>query len=103
MRLSLMDNDLLMDPSSLWRRLSKREIIEVLPHGTFSTKEKRSRTKLEEAVMLLTPDQCTLLERAGMDKVKALNGILNGEAVVNRSGKMNVSQEPFFETVSEDC
>ena len=98
-----MDNDLLMDPSSLWRHLSKREIIEVLPRGTFSTKEKCSRTKLEEAVMLLTPDQRTLLERAGMDKVKALNGILNGEAVVNRSGEMNVSQEPFFETVSEDC
>ena len=53
--------------------------------------------------MLLTPDQRTLLERAGMDKVKALNGILNGEAVVNRSGKMNVSQEPFFEPVLEDC
>ena len=53
--------------------------------------------------MLLTPDQHTLLERAGMDKVKVLNRNLNGKAVVNRSGKMNISQEPFFETVSEDC
>ena len=98
-----MDNNLLMDLSSLWRCLSKREIIEVLPHSTFSTKEKSSWTKLEEAVMLLTPNQHTLLEWAGMDKVKALSGILNGEAIVNRSGEMNVSQEPFFETVLEDC
>ena len=98
-----MDRDLPMDSSSLWKRLTKREIIEVLPRGTFSTKEKRSRAKLEEAVMLLPPEQRTLLERTGMDKAMVLNGNVNANAVVDGSRETDVSQDPFFETVSEDC
>ena len=46
-----------VETSSIWRRLSMREIIDVLPGPIFSSKEKRCRAKLEEAVMQLPAHQ----------------------------------------------
>jgi hypothetical protein len=92
-----------MDSSALWRRLTIREIIEVLPGPIFSSKEKRSRAKLEEAVLLLPPQQRALLEQAAVTKVYGLNRSRGVEAVISGSSEMNATEDPFLEIVSEDC
>jgi hypothetical protein len=95
-----------MDPPlnslSLWRRLTMREIIEVLPGPTFSSNEKRSWEKLEQAVMWLPPQQLALLECAAVTKVYRLNRSLDDDVICG-SGEGNVTEDPFLETVSEDC
>ena len=62
-----------MDTSSLWRRLTMREIVDILPHHTFSSKEERHWAKLEAAVMQLPAHQQALLERAAVTKLYCLN------------------------------
>lgn len=78
-----------------------REIIGALPPNTFSYNERRSRAKLDEAVMLLPPEQLALLEHIAMAKVCRLNYTANTE-VVNDNQTMDTDQF-FLETVSEDC
>ena len=46
-----------LDILSLWRQLSMREIINSLPPDTFSYREKRYRSNLDEAILALPVDQ----------------------------------------------
>jgi len=80
-----------------------REIVDILPRPTFSSKEKRSREKLEEAVMKLPAPQRALLERAAITKVYGSSA--SGSAEVDRGSisPANANEDEFFETVSEEC
>ena len=78
-----------------------RQIINALPPSTFSSKEKRSRPKLDEAVMRLPPEQRALLEQIAIANVRGLNNMSNAEDVDD--GQSINSEDNFMETVSEDC
>ena len=81
-----------------------QEIINVLPGPIFSSKEKRCRAKLEEAIMQLPAQQQALLERAAILKFRS-SSTSGNEAVVPASveSPANASKDEFFETVSEEC
>ena len=82
-----------------------REIVDILPHHTFSSKEKRHRAKLEVAVMQLPAHQQALLERAAVTKLYCLN--TSGVEEVDRGPisrtPAKANEDEFFETVSEEC
>jgi hypothetical protein len=94
--------DTLFDFSSVWRKLLMREIINTLPPTTFSSEEKRSQAKLEEAVMHLPPKQQALLEHIAIAKVCTFNNTSNYE-VADCGPITNTDNNFFLETVSEDC
>jgi hypothetical protein len=80
-----------------------REIVGLLPHRTFSAKEKKTRANLERAVSRLPPDQLAVLERAGFSKSLSSNNTVNAELYEHRSDRRNEDIANFFETVSEEC
>jgi hypothetical protein len=94
--------DTLFDFSLVWRKLSMREIINTLPPSTFSSEEKQTQAKLEEAVTLLPPEQQALLECIVIAKVCALNNTLNSD-IAGHSQITNTNEDFFLETVLEDC
>ena len=89
------------DYSSVWKRLTMRQIINALPPTTFSSKEKCSRPKLDEAVMRLPPEQRVSLDQITIANVHGLNNMSNAEDVDD--GQSINSEDNFMETVSEDC
>ena len=82
-----------------------REIADVLPGPTFSSKEKHCRAKLEEAVMQLPAHQRALLERAAVLKFRISS--TSGNAAIVPASVVSpanaTSEDEFFETVSEEC
>ena len=95
-----------VDYSSAWKELSMRLIINALPPNTFSAKEKRSRAKLDEAVMRLPPtEHRALLERVAIDKACDLTNNTSNAEVVNIVHTTNTESDEnlFMETVSENC
>jgi hypothetical protein len=78
-----------------------REIIGTLPPDTFSSKEKRCRASLDEAVMVLPPRQRALLERIAFTKVCGNDISPTGEGIGNECTEL--TEEEILETVSEDC
>ena len=78
-----------LDISSLWRQLSMREIINSLPPDTFSYREKRYRSNLDEAILALPVDQRDFLDHIALGRM-------------NSVGNENATEDPFMETVSED-
>ena len=87
--------------SSVWKKLTMRQIINALPPSTFSFKEKRSRAKLDEAVIRLPPEQRASLERFAIANVRGLNNTSNAEDI--EVGQSRNTEDFFLETVSEDC
>ena len=94
-----------MDTSSFWKRLSMREIVATLPHSTFSSKERRSRALLDDAVTRLPADQRAMLNCAAISKFCDANLCDDTRNTTNvlRPTIINDSEDCFFETVSEDC
>jgi hypothetical protein len=68
-----------LDTSSLWKKLSMREIIGLLPCRTFSAKEKHSRANLDRAVLQLPPDQLAILEHAVLSKTLSSDNAVDPE------------------------
>jgi hypothetical protein len=87
-----------LDTSSLWKKLSMREIIGLLPCRTFSAKEKHSRANLDRAVLQLPPDQLAILEHAALSKTLSSDNAVDPELYERHS-----SPSDFFKTVSEEC
>jgi hypothetical protein len=92
-----------LNTTSLWRRLSVREIVGLLPRRTFSCQEKKTRAKLEEAVLQLPPDQMAVLEHASLTKSLSSKNAVDAEPYEHRSSQTNEDMAHFFETVSEEC
>ena len=82
-----------------------REIVDILPDPTFSSKEKRRRANLEAAVMQLPAHQQALLEQAAIAKVcgSGTSGIAQVVRGLISRAPSNASEDEFFETVSEEC
>jgi hypothetical protein len=87
-----------LDTSSLWKKLSMREIIGLLPCRTFSAKEKHSHANLDRAVLQLPPDRLAILEHAALSKTLSSDNAVDPELYERHS-----SPSDFFETVSEEC
>jgi hypothetical protein len=90
------------DLSSLWRKLSMREIIGALPSETFSPQEKRLRVSMNAAVLALPPEQRALLDHLAAIKVGVIDSTSNIENVESIH-MTNTDEDHFMETVSEDC
>ena len=74
-----------LDISALWRRLSMREVIKSLPPHTFSYSEKRSRAKLDDAVLTLPPEQRTILVRVAFDNMYGTSDTSEDEETKNEA------------------
>ena len=98
-----------MGTSSIWKHLSMREIIALLPHHTFSYKEKHSRAMLDNAVIRLPADQCVILNHAAISRFCNFNlsEVTRNTASTLQPPIPNNAEDCFFETVSEafrqDC
>ncbi|KAF8257051.1 hypothetical protein EI94DRAFT_1709707 [Lactarius quietus] len=96
-----------MDPplntSSLWRHLSVREIVGLLPPSTFSSKERKKCAKLDNAVLQLPADQRALLEQAAIAKLYNSTQSQATNSIDATLSLPNTHEEEFLETVSEDC
>ena len=98
-----------MGTSSIWKHLSMREIIALLPHHTFSYKEKHSRAMLDNAVIRLPADQRVILNHAAISRFCNFNlsEVTRNTASTLQPPIPNNAEDCFFETVSEafrqDC
>lgn len=98
-----------MGTSSIWKHLSMREIIALLPHHTFSYKEKHSRAMLDNAVIRLPADQRVILNCAAISRFCNFNlsEVTRNTASTLQPPIPNNAEDCFFETVSEafrqDC
>lgn len=91
-----------LDYSSLWRRMSMRQIIDILPVETFSSREKRSRASLDEAVLRLPSDQRDVLDHAAYAKAFWIEHPIVEERD-NEETMISTEYVSFMETVSEEC
>ena len=91
------------DFTSTLRSLTKREIQDAVPIHTFSSAEKRSRSKMEEAAHLLCSDHRFLLADAARLKRRRRDGLERDSIVEPDRVVRSLSDNAFFETVSEEC
>lgn len=87
--------------------LTMNEMLKAVPHRTFTTSQRRSRAKMEEAISDLPQDKYDLLCGAAVAKKRRLNPEPSPSSLPTRS----IETEPqtptedhrLFETVSEEC
>ena len=89
------------DYSLLWRKLSMREIVDALPAQTFSSKEKRSRAKLDAAVLNLPLEQRSVLDRVARAKAYGFEHPTITD--MENDTSTGIGDSTFMETVSEEC
>ena len=91
------------DFTSALRSSPKREIQDAVSIHTFNSAEKRSHSKMEEAAHLLCSDHRSLLADAARLKRRRRDGLERNSIVEPDRVVHSLSDNAFFETVSEEC